>query len=127
MQDRYRDERALDRRVFLRSGILLSGAAVAGVGLLRGAEAEKKGEEKEVEVGPPEDLMREHGVLDRLLLVYEAGLRKFDANEDFDPAVLTGTAPPRARDLADRLRSRDRRHDRRASRADLRGSDARHT
>jgi hypothetical protein len=29
MQDRHRDELALDRRVFLRSGILLSGAAVA--------------------------------------------------------------------------------------------------
>jgi hemerythrin-like domain-containing protein len=36
--------------------------------------------------------MREHGVLDRLLLVYEAGLRKFDANEDFDPAVISGAA-----------------------------------
>ena len=41
---------------------------------------------------PPEDLMREHGVLDRLLLVYEACLRKFDANEDFDPAVISNTA-----------------------------------
>ena len=47
MQDRHRDGRILDRRVFLRSGILLSGAAVAGVGLLRGAEGEKKGKEKE--------------------------------------------------------------------------------
>jgi hemerythrin-like domain-containing protein len=36
--------------------------------------------------------MREHGVLDRLLLVYEAGLRKFASNEDFDPAVLTSAA-----------------------------------
>ena len=41
-------------------------------------------EEKQPEVTPPEDLMREHGVLDRLLLVYEACLRKFDANEDFE-------------------------------------------
>ncbi len=40
-------------------------------------------------VTPPEDLMREHGVLDRVLLVYEAGLRKFAANEDFDPALMT--------------------------------------
>jgi hypothetical protein len=63
MQDRHRDERTFDRRVFLRSGILLGGAAVAGGGLLRGAEAEKKGEQKEPGVGPPEDLMREHGVL----------------------------------------------------------------
>jgi hemerythrin-like domain-containing protein len=34
--------------------------------------------------------MREHGVLDRLLLVYEAGLRKFASNDD--PAVLTSAA-----------------------------------
>ena len=36
--------------------------------------------------------MGEHGVLNRVLLVYEAGLRKFDSNEDFDPAVITGGA-----------------------------------
>jgi hemerythrin-like domain-containing protein len=48
--------------------------------------------EKEPEVTPPEDLMREHGVLDRLLLVYEAALRKFDAGEDFDPALISSTA-----------------------------------
>ncbi len=41
------------------------GAALAGVGLLHGAETEKKGDEQEAEVGPPEDLMREHGVLKR--------------------------------------------------------------
>src|SRR5439155_942320 len=41
-----------------------------GVGLLHGNEIEKKSEEKEAEVGPPEDLMREHGVLKRVLLIY---------------------------------------------------------
>ena len=41
---------------------------------------------------PLEDLMREHGVLDRVLLIYEAGMRKFAANEDFDPAILTQSA-----------------------------------
>lgn len=46
----------------------------------------------EKEVTPPEDLMREHGVLDRVLLVYEAGMRKFAANQDFDPVVLTDSA-----------------------------------
>ena len=92
MQDRHRDERALDRRVFLRSGILLSGAAVAGVGLLRGAEIEKKGEEKEVEVGPPEDLMREHGVLKRILLIYGEALRRIDAKQDFPPEALADAA-----------------------------------
>ncbi len=49
-------------------------------------------EEAEQSVTPPEDLMREHGVLDRMLLVYEAAMRKFDAREDFDPAVITQSA-----------------------------------
>jgi hemerythrin-like domain-containing protein len=49
-------------------------------------------EEAEEAVTPPEDLMREHGVLDRVLLVYEAAMRKFDAREDLDPAVITQSA-----------------------------------
>src|SRR5262245_46098158 len=44
------------------------------------------------EVTPPEDLMREHGVLDRVLLAYEAAIAKFGANQDFDPAVVTQSA-----------------------------------
>src|SRR5918997_1743453 len=41
---------------------------------------------------PPEDLMREHGVLDRVLLIYEAGMRKLAANEDFDHSVMIASA-----------------------------------
>ena len=92
MQDRHRDKRALGRRVFLRSGILLSGAAVAGVGLVSGTEAEKKSEEKEAEVGPPEDLMREHGVLKRVLLIYGEALRRIDVKQDFPPEALADAA-----------------------------------
>jgi len=65
MQDRYGGERPFNRRVFLKSGIIIGGAALAGVGLLHGAETERKNDEKEAKVGPPEDLMREHGVLKR--------------------------------------------------------------
>ena len=92
MQDRQRDERSLHRRVFLRSDVLLSGAAVMGTGLLRGNEPEKKGEDKEAEVGPPEDLMREHGVLKRVLLIYGEALRRLDAKEDFPPKALADAA-----------------------------------
>ncbi len=45
-----------------------------------------------VEVTPPEDLMREHGVLDRVLLIYEALMPKLSAGENFDPAVLNSSA-----------------------------------
>ncbi|HLX37940.1 MAG TPA: hemerythrin domain-containing protein, partial [Candidatus Binataceae bacterium] len=35
------------------------------------------------DIGPIEDLMREHGVLRRVLLVYEEGLRRIAARQDF--------------------------------------------
>lgn len=72
------------------------GAAVAG-GLIAPSVNAAEHKQKsaggdEGQVTPPEDLMREHGVLDRLLLVYEAGLRKISSNEDFDIAVISDTA-----------------------------------
>jgi hemerythrin-like domain-containing protein len=92
MQDRYRGDRSFNRRIFLKSGIIFGGAALAGAGLLHGAEMEKKGDEKEAEVGPPEDLMREHGVLKRVLLVYGEALRRLDTKQDFPPEALADAA-----------------------------------
>jgi hemerythrin-like domain-containing protein len=83
----------IEKRNFLKG---VSVAAVAGTLFMPAtfapARAKERRSEKEAEVTPPEDLMREHGVLDRLLLIYEAGLRKFDAKQDFDPAILIGAA-----------------------------------
>ncbi|MEU5866511.1 hemerythrin domain-containing protein [Nonomuraea sp. NPDC047529] len=39
------------------------------------------GPEREVPVTPPEDLMREHGVLKRVLLIYREGVRRIEAGE----------------------------------------------
>lgn len=36
--------------------------------------------------------MREHGVLDRVLLVYDAAISRLSANEDFDPAAISDSA-----------------------------------
>jgi len=78
-----------DRRRFL-------GAAI-GTGLLTFPTAPvwaddptkaKKKDEPEEEVGAAEDLMREHGVLNRILLVYEEGLRRLRAKEDVSPDVF---------------------------------------
>jgi hemerythrin-like domain-containing protein len=52
----------------------------------------KQQERNKGKVTPPEDLMREHGVLDRVLLIYEAGMRKLAANEDFDHSVMIASA-----------------------------------
>jgi hemerythrin-like domain-containing protein len=35
-----------------------------------------------------EDLMREHGVVERILLIYEAGMRRLGQGEDIDLAIL---------------------------------------
>ena len=45
---------------------------------------DKKGQPEE-EVGAAEDLMREHGVLNRILLVYEEGLRRLRTKEEVTP------------------------------------------
>jgi len=58
-----------------------------------GKESKKKNANIEDAVMPPEDLMREHGVLDRVLLIYEAALRNFAANGRF----LIRWFSPRAR------------------------------
>lgn len=60
---------------------------MGGAGLMRGAN-EKKDEQDEDEVSPVEDLMREHGVLKRVLLVYGEAIRRIDANQDLDPGVV---------------------------------------
>jgi hemerythrin-like domain-containing protein len=85
-------KQSFNRRIFLKSGIIFGGAALAGAGLLSGAEKRKKGDEKEGEVGPPEDLMREHGVLKRVLLIYGEALRRLDAKQDFPPEALAEAA-----------------------------------
>jgi hemerythrin-like domain-containing protein len=51
------------------------------------AKDEKKGQPEE-EVGATEDLMREHGVLNRILLIYEEGLRRLRGKEEVPPEVF---------------------------------------
>jgi hemerythrin-like domain-containing protein len=83
---------AFSKRQLLRdAGLTMVGGLAVATGSLvlpASAESAKPGARAEDEITPPEDLMREHGVLDRVLLIYEAGLHRFGANEDFDPFVL---------------------------------------
>jgi hemerythrin-like domain-containing protein len=46
----------------------------------------------EVPVTPPEDLMREHGVLKRVLLIYREGLRRLQASEQLPADALNAGA-----------------------------------
>ena len=40
----------------------------------------------------PEDLMKEHGVLNRCLLIYEEGMRRLQAKQEVTPEVFLHTA-----------------------------------
>jgi hemerythrin-like domain-containing protein len=76
-----------------RRALLQAGFAAASVAVVSHAwaENEKQGEQAE-EVTPPEDLMREDGVLDRVLLIYDTAISRLSANEDFDPSVISDSA-----------------------------------
>jgi hemerythrin-like domain-containing protein len=72
------------------------GLLVAGCGGAAAATTPPRdghgGKEQEEEVSPAEDLMREHGVLNRLLLVYEEGARRIDTGETLPPETLATAA-----------------------------------
>jgi hemerythrin-like domain-containing protein len=68
---------------------------VAGSALLVAAPfalAQEKPAPQEEEVSPAEDLMREHGVLKRILLVYGEAIRRIDANQDLPPDPIQDAA-----------------------------------
>jgi len=85
------------RRSFLRQ------TSVAGAGLVlpsvliaqqNSADKDKaKGEEKEgQEISPAEDLMREHGLLNRVLLIYDDHVRMLAEKRTFDGSILVSAA-----------------------------------
>jgi hemerythrin-like domain-containing protein len=78
------------RRKFIKAGgIVIASSMLASTRNLMGKEEEKK---KENEVAPPEDLMREHGLLKRILLVYGEALRRIDAKADLPPEPIQESA-----------------------------------
>jgi hemerythrin-like domain-containing protein len=77
------------RRRFIKTGGIF--IAASGVGAAVDAFAKKEEKENE-EVSPPEDLMREHGVLKRILLIYGEAIRRIDNNEDLPPEPLGESA-----------------------------------
>jgi hemerythrin-like domain-containing protein len=85
--------RILDSRRRLLAGaagsLLLSAPAFADQ---RRQAAPKKKTAEAIPVTATEDLMREHGVLRRILLIYEAGARRIGQGEDIDPAVFSQAA-----------------------------------
>ncbi len=90
-----------ERRAFLRGAALIGGGIVVagsvkaihadeGIGGLPGLTASEVSQEEEV--SPAEDLMREHGVLKRILMIYRECIRRLDSNQDLPPEPLADSA-----------------------------------
>ena len=77
----------VDRRTFLIATTTLMADAPALIPA-RGAEQPNP----DAGVTAPEDLMKEHGVLNRCLLIYEEGMRRLQKREDISPEVFNETA-----------------------------------
>ena len=78
--------RKLDRRGFIAATGLVAAAPMLALG-----QADEKMNPDEG-VTAPEDLMKEHGVLNRCLLIYEEGMRRLQRREDVNPEVFNRTA-----------------------------------
>lgn len=76
-----------DRRGFLRGA-----AASAILPPLLSGWGEKKDEEGEENISANEDLMREHGILKRVLLAYDEIVRRIEAGQDFPLQTVTDGA-----------------------------------
>jgi hemerythrin-like domain-containing protein len=77
------------RREFLRRSVLFGTlAGVTGISLISSC----KKEPEEDEISPVEDLMREHGVLNRILMIYDNCRAKLVNKEEFQADILKNSA-----------------------------------
>jgi hemerythrin-like domain-containing protein len=77
------------RRQFVRT---VSGIGLAVAATPESIFAQHKQKSDEEEVSTNEDLMREHGILKRVLLAYDEIIRRIRANQDFPPQAVTDGA-----------------------------------
>ena len=86
------------RREFIKkSGILIATATVIQPGRLLAQGTAKSSpergpqEQNEIEISPVEDLMREHGTLARILLIYDEIILRLNTGKEFPPDVLVNS------------------------------------
>ncbi len=84
-----KEEIRIDRRRILKVGLAFAlGAPLKGV---EGASQKRSLINPEEGVTAPEDLMKEHGVLNRCLLIYEEAIRRLQSREEVTPEVFRHT------------------------------------
>jgi hemerythrin-like domain-containing protein len=82
------------RRDFLLTATTLGAAVACGPSVVAAAAAKARPRRRSEgeEVTPAEDLMREHGVLNRILLVYEESIRRLEGGVELPTDAVSGAA-----------------------------------
>jgi hemerythrin-like domain-containing protein len=80
------------RRKFLKATATLGMLSIAGLSLLPGCKEGEEGDEEGQKVSPPEDLMQEHGLLNRILLIYDSCRISLINKENFRKEDLLNSA-----------------------------------
>jgi hemerythrin-like domain-containing protein len=78
------------RRDFVKKGLIVALTGGAGLSFLSGCKDKEEGEGQEV--SPPEDLMQEHGLLNRILLIYDTCRVHLVNKETFPKEALSDAA-----------------------------------
>ncbi len=84
--------KGVSRRSVLKGGALLGPALLLGDSTRSMAAGRGSSGQGEEEVSTVEDLMREHGVLRRVLFLYAETIRRIDAKEDVPASAVEGAA-----------------------------------
>jgi hemerythrin-like domain-containing protein len=81
------------RRHFLqRTSVASAGLLIPVLAFANPQKAPSDNKKDAEDISPAEDLMREHGVLNRVLLIYDEHLRRLTAKQTFDGSVLASAA-----------------------------------
>jgi hemerythrin-like domain-containing protein len=82
-----------NRRKFIAKGIKISAiTGLSGIALFSACKDKEEEEEEGQKVSPPEDLMQEHGLLNRVLLIYDTCRIHLIKNESFPLEALADSA-----------------------------------
>ncbi len=85
------------RRAFIRTALASGAGLLAPLHVMAASSYPARGssraaEDQPEDIDPPEDLMREHGVLKRVLLIYEEAGRRIAGSRDLPPASVRNAA-----------------------------------